>query len=110
MLSRCHCTHQASCQDPRKHGTQRIGSTPVKILLTALSFALISISLRAQDAAKPKEIIPKEALVIRTAGQAGRSPVHTDAVEAEIVAGTWKAPKACDQVESATWEKAEFNK
>ena len=34
----------------------------------------------------------KEALFLRVGGRAGRSAVHTDPVEALIVAGKWKAP------------------
>ena len=33
-----------------------------------------------------------EALILPPAGRSGRSPLHTDAVEARIVAGTWETP------------------
>src|SRR5262245_59405801 len=73
------------------------------------------MSAFAQEAQKPKEIAPKEAIVIKLPGQAARSAVHTDPIEAQIVAGTWKAPKAGDELridadKTATWEKAEFKK
>src|SRR2546421_2225121 len=57
------------------------------------------------------EIAIRECLVIRPVGQGGRVPVHTDAIEAQMVAGTWKPPKAGDAVslpdgKSQTWEPA----
>jgi poly(3-hydroxybutyrate) depolymerase len=51
---------------------------------------------RADDA--PKEIVLREGLVIPAVGRSGRSAVHTDAIEAMMVAGTWTAPKAGDTV------------
>jgi dienelactone hydrolase len=44
------------------------------------------------------EITPKEAVVISGVGRGGRVAIHTDAVEAKIVAGTWTTPKAGDTV------------
>jgi len=44
------------------------------------------------SASSVKEIPLKEALFLRVGGRAGRSAVHTDPVEALIVAGKWKAP------------------
>jgi dienelactone hydrolase len=40
----------------------------------------------------------REALVLAPAGRAGREPVRADAVEAAIVAGTWREPKADETV------------
>ena len=39
-----------------------------------------------------------EALVLPSAGRSGRSPLHTDAVEALIVSGEWRTPEAGDTV------------
>ena len=44
------------------------------------------------------ETVPRSALVIPPVGRYGRSPVHTDAIEAQLVAGTWQAPKAGDRI------------
>ncbi|MEE8142927.1 MAG: hypothetical protein V3T77_07495, partial [Planctomycetota bacterium] len=50
-----------------------------------------------------------EGLVISRVGKYGRSAVHVDPIEAQIVAGTWSAPSAGDQVThpdgtSKAWE------
>lgn len=54
------------------------------------------------------EIILRDYLVIRSVGRSGRSAIHTDAMEAQIVAGKWTAPKAGDVIEgtSQKWETA----
>ena len=51
-------------------------------------------------------------LVLSPVGKGGRVPVHTDAVEAEIVAGRWTVPQAGDEVRAPDgavrkWEAAE---
>jgi poly(3-hydroxybutyrate) depolymerase len=46
-----------------------------------------------------KETVLRQGLVIAPVGRYGRSPVHTDAIEAMIVAGKWQAPKAGDAVQ-----------
>jgi pimeloyl-ACP methyl ester carboxylesterase len=46
------------------------------------------------QAEKPAEIVLREGLVIPSVGRGGRSVVHTDAIEALIVAGEWKTPQA----------------
>jgi poly(3-hydroxybutyrate) depolymerase len=56
-----------------------------------------------------KEIPLREGLAIAVAGRAGRSPIHTDPIEALLVAGTWRAPKRGDTVTlpdgtTRTWE------
>ncbi len=54
------------------------------------------------------EIILRDYLVIRSVGRSGRSVIHTDAMEAQIVVGKWTAPKAGDGIEGAPqkWETA----
>ncbi|MDE2208049.1 MAG: prolyl oligopeptidase family serine peptidase, partial [Armatimonadetes bacterium] len=47
---------------------------------------------------QPGLIVPNVAMVISRVGRYGRIPVHQDAVEAEIVAGTWKPPHSGDTV------------
>jgi len=53
-------------------------------------------------------------LVIEPVGRGGRVPIHTDAIEAEIVAGRWSPPKAGDTVRVSkeverTWQEATAN-
>ena len=55
-----------------------------------------------------------EALVLPPAGTAGRSPLHTDALEARIVAGEWRTPAEGDTVThpdgtTLTWSKLSAN-
>src|SRR5947209_801322 len=70
--------------------------------LTATFFsfllALSNIALAAQQAEPPGSIIIKQVVAIRSVGRAGRSPIHQDAVEARIVAGSWTPPSAGDKV------------
>jgi dienelactone hydrolase len=64
----------------------------------------------AQEPPMPHdEIVLHHGLAISRVGRSGRSPTHTDAIEAQIVAGTWTAPKAGDSVrlpdgETRQWE------
>src|SRR5207302_4241122 len=67
------------------------------------------LAVPAAWADEPKEIRLTEGLGIRSVARAGRSAVHTDPIEAQIVAGTWKAPKLGDTVtlpdgSTRTWE------
>lgn len=52
--------------------------------------------------ADAKEIVLGDCLVIGPVGRYGRSPLHRDAVEAAIVAGRWKAPKAGEKINAPT--------
>ncbi|HLK56758.1 MAG TPA: prolyl oligopeptidase family serine peptidase [Chthonomonadaceae bacterium] len=62
------------------------------LLPSILFFAALAGS-HAQPAAAPvDEIVPKECLILTQVAQGGRSAIHRDAVEAKIVAGTWKTP------------------
>jgi hypothetical protein len=71
----------------------RVGLAGMLILLTA-KFG------PGQDFAAPKahEIVLREGLVIPPVGRSGRSAVHQDAIEAEIVVGQWKTPRSGDVV------------
>jgi len=80
-----------------------------KVLLPALFIASLPIG-----GAKAHEPF-REALVLAAAGRAGREPAHTDAVEAAIVAGTWREPKADETVAlpgggSRAWTRVEAGK
>src|SRR5262249_50177096 len=81
----------------------------------SLVFLLVSPFTPSQAADQPgggaKGVVLAECLVIRPVGRSGRSPLHLDAIEAEVVARRWKAPKAGDKVTlpdggSQTWEAA----
>ncbi len=50
------------------------------------------------DAQPSDKIAVNECLAIRRVGQSGRSAVHTDAIEAEIVSGKWHRPAEGDRV------------
>jgi pimeloyl-ACP methyl ester carboxylesterase len=53
--------------------------------------------LPAAEGAK-KDILLGECLLLPPVGRYGREPIHTDALEALLVAGTWRAPRAGDTV------------
>lgn len=66
-----------------------------------------------QDAPSPeaREDHDWQWLVIEPVGRGGRVPIHTDAIEAAIVAGHWSPPKAGDTVRVSddmerTWQEA----
>jgi pimeloyl-ACP methyl ester carboxylesterase len=70
----------------------------------------------AQDQSPPdvEETLTGKWLVIEQVGHYGRAPVHTDAIEAEIVAGRWTVPQASDTVRVSeevvkTWQEAELD-
>jgi dienelactone hydrolase len=53
----------------------------------------------------------KDVLVLGSVSRAGRSAIHTDAIEAQIVSGAWRAPVAGNTLQSPngairTWEPA----
>src|SRR5690242_13845736 len=54
-------------------------------------------------------IIPTEYLVIPAVGQYGRLPLQHDAVEAELVAGTWKAPTPGATIKTADGKLSMWN-
>jgi dienelactone hydrolase len=67
------------------------------------------------SALRPKEIVPGECLVIKPVGRYGRSVVRLDALEAQMLAGKWKAPKAGEAVtlpdgKVQAWETAQVGK
>jgi pimeloyl-ACP methyl ester carboxylesterase len=76
---------------------------------------LAAASVAADPPAKAtNDIVLGDCLVLKPVGRSGRAPLHLDALEAEIVAGKWAAPKAGDAVElpgvvKQTWEAAKAN-
>ncbi|MAE77407.1 MAG: alpha/beta hydrolase [Planctomycetes bacterium] len=59
----------------------------MRFLVASIVAAVAAGTVRSQD-------FPTDWLVLANPGRGGRSPVHTDAIEAQIVAGTWKTPAA----------------
>lgn len=51
-------------------------------------------AVEERTAFPPREFVLREALAIGGVGRYGRSAVHTDAVEYQIVTGTWATPRA----------------
>lgn len=49
------------------------------------------------------------ALAIGSVGRSGRSPVHTDAIEASIISGAWRPPAAGDRVELPNGTNKQWN-
>jgi len=62
----------------------------------------------AQEAIEPGVLFLRECLVLPAVGQHTRSPVHTDALEAQLVAGSFSQPKASDKVTRADGSHAEW--
>ena len=71
---------------------------------------LLAVSLPAADVVSANtNVLPREALCIPSVGRSARSPFHTDAIEAAIVAGHWAPPRAGDTVtlpngSNRTWQ------
>lgn len=86
--------------------------------LTLLILAVFTgPAARAADDKPPTKVaaLPAECLVLPPVGQYGRSPVYLDLLQAEIVAGRWKAPRAGDAVTlpsgtARKWEALKANK
>lgn len=80
-----------------------------------LNLTLLLLFQLVLPAVAQNEIVPKEAVVIPSVGRGGRVAIHTDAVEAKIVAGAWTPPKVSDTVSIAggqtrAWKRLEVNK
>jgi dienelactone hydrolase len=87
--------------------------------LAALSALLLLATPPAPAAAPgklgPPDVVLNDCLVIPPVGAHGRAPLHVDLIEAALVAGRWKAPRAGDTVtlpggEVRTWAKARAGK
>lgn len=66
-------------------------------LLLALGYAPLLLT-PARSASAQGEIVARECLAIRPVGRYGRSPLQTDALQAQIVAGRWTPPQAGETV------------
>jgi predicted esterase len=82
----------------RNRASRRL--TQLTLLTTfILGDLLFTAGSTAQDAAAERPAIPfKDALVIPSVGRGGRTAIRTDALQAKIVAGTWKAPRATEKI------------
>lgn len=78
------------------------------IVVCALSW--MATFAAAESPAPTPPITLRECLVIENPVRARRSPVHVDAIEAEIVAGTWKAPSEGDSVRMSGDDKRQWKK
>ena len=76
---------------------------------------ILLLACARPTAAQNTPIVLREGLALPPVGRYGRGPVHTDALEAQIVAGTWRYPKEGDTValpegRTVPWAKIEANK
>ena len=76
--------------------------------------SVVTAACGAGDEPPAEQIVVRQALVIEPVGRYGRSAVHTDALEAAIVAGRWSPPAAGQTVElpdgtSKAWTAAKAN-
>lgn len=62
---------------------------------------LLSLLPVTVDCAGTGEIAATEGLAIEALSRSGRTALHVDPLEAEIVAGTWRAPKEGDTMQSS---------
>jgi poly(3-hydroxybutyrate) depolymerase len=75
------------------------GRTTTRFLLAVVAaLSGHSGAAAAAPTTDPGPITLREVLVLERPGVSKRSALHTDAVEAAIVAGTWSAPRAGDTV------------
>jgi dienelactone hydrolase len=98
-----------------RHGSHAAAGLNLALLFSASFWFGSSRACAAQEASGPAEIPMREVLVIRSLGRAGRSAIHTDALEAQIVSGAWHAPSAGETIQAPngarrTWEGAAADK
>jgi poly(3-hydroxybutyrate) depolymerase len=90
---------------------QRLASSSWPIPRCGLSWLL---ALGLGPGVLAGETVITNALVIGSIGRSGRETIHTDAIEARIVAGQWEPPVAGDKVQTPdgrqqAWERAAAN-
>lgn len=83
----------------------------ILICVIGLGLAAGSQAATAPAGSQPAELSVREFLVIDAVGRAGRSPIHTDAIEARIVTGETIVPHEGDSIvlpdgSSKTWQRA----
>jgi poly(3-hydroxybutyrate) depolymerase len=88
---------------PEKRNAVRLG---LLVVAGVLGGSLAQANAIAQDGnALPQVDANTPCLLLQGNRQSGRSPFHTDPVEAQIVAGNWRAPKAGDEVTTPAGSK-----
>lgn len=85
------------------------------VLLGSLNVMVFESSAAPDEALAPGDIPMHDVLVIHSVSRAGRSAVHMDSVEAQIVSGHWQAPTAGQTLEgpngeTRTWEPVSAGK
>jgi dienelactone hydrolase len=95
---------------------RRSFTRPVILGRRVFALPLVAIILFSRQAATAAiEWDARQCLVSGRVGQAGRSTVHTDAIEAEIVSGQWRRPAEGDPIgaqsgNSTMWQAVTTNK
>jgi predicted esterase len=79
-----------------------------------LAALLTMVSATVAGADDPGVIEIREALALPGIGSGGRSPVHVDPVEAQVISGDWSMPRAGDEVllpgdRSRAWQSVSAN-
>lgn len=77
-------------------------------LAVALSLATV-LTLSRCFADSPNGVRIGQVLAVGSVGRSGRSPVHTDAIEAKIISGAWQRPVAGEHVELPNGTNKQWN-
>src|SRR5262245_54987587 len=87
-------------QVSKKPMTQFAKRSPAVLLALTVLATAAGLPLASDRVPEPPALsaIPKECLVLPPVGRHGRSPLASDALEAQIVAGKWKPPVTGDAV------------
>lgn len=102
------CSHDAlpySCVTMKTQHVRLHAGLIIPCLLAA--FTAVT---RADPSASTQPVVIRECLAIENPVRGRRSPVHIDAIESEIVAGTWKAPGEGDSVQMSQDDKRQWKK
>ncbi len=95
----------------------RIGKPARFVLLFLFLSVICTLTPAAPDASAAlaqgvasREILMRDVLVLPAVGRSGRSAVHTDTVEAQIVTGRWRLPAVDQSIEgpdglTETWKQ-----
>jgi hypothetical protein len=91
---------------PRDKTAATNGDRPRKVAWLVVSISMVGIAGAARsgtagiEEASPiaNEIVLRQGLACPPAGRSGRSPLREDAIEAQVVAGKWVAPKDGDAI------------
>ncbi|MGV3774601.1 MAG: prolyl oligopeptidase family serine peptidase, partial [Verrucomicrobiales bacterium] len=89
-----------------------VPSYSARLFSACFAFAFASsIPLQSQTVSlSATNQVFREALGIRRVGEGGRSPLHTDAIEARIVAGNWTFPTAGEELTAPNGSNQAWNR